>query len=61
MQTELLTLILAVLTFVNIAKISSESEYTVIADSQDHVIEFCKHAGCSFVHKVSILHILRLA
>lgn len=53
MRSELISLILAALTLANIAEIISANEYAVKAESKQHVIDFCSHAGCSFVKQVS--------
>lgn len=53
MRPELISLILAALTFANFTKIIFANEYAVKAESKQHVIDFCSHAGCSFVKQVS--------
>lgn len=53
MRSELISLILAALTLANIAEIISANEYAVKAESKQHVIDFCSHAGCSFVKQVT--------
>lgn len=58
MRPELVSLILAALTFANFTKIISANEYAVKADSKQHVIDFCSHAGCSFVKQVTSIYFL---
>lgn len=53
MRPELISLILAALTFANFTKIIFANEYAVKAESKQHVIDFCSHAGCSFVKQVT--------
>lgn len=62
MCSPLILLTLAVLSFANtsITKIISADEYTIEADSEKHVIDLCSYKRCTFVKKVSTIHIFQL-
>lgn len=59
MRSPLIPLTLAVLSFANtsITKFISADEYAIEADSEKHVIDLCSDKQCTFVKKVSTIHI----
>lgn len=59
MRSPLIPLTLAVMSFANtsITKFISADEYAIEADSEKHVIDLCSDKQCTFVKKVSTIHI----